>query len=119
MSHVHDEQDGDEAFRWLALTCEVEREAPGLLDALGAADADTEEGRLDLLVREGDEDSFFDWLREARALLERAGPASEEGVRLAAVLAEVYLLLPGFRAPHAGELDELHRLQALAGVMAP
>jgi hypothetical protein len=108
------EREGDEAFRWLALTCEVEREAPALLDALGAGGADSEEARLDLLVREGDEASFFDWLREARALLERADPASEEGARLAAVLAEVYLLLPGFRAPLADELDELHRLQVLA-----
>jgi hypothetical protein len=111
MNHDHEH---DEAFRWLALTCEVEREAPALLDALGAGVADTEEARLDLLVREGDEASFFDWLRETRTLLERADPAAGESARLAAVLAEVYLLLPGFRAPLAGELEELQRLQALA-----
>jgi hypothetical protein len=109
----HDDEE-DEGFRWLALTCEVEREAPALLDALGAGAAGVEESRLDLLVREGDEASFFDWLREARAVIERADPASDESARLAAVLAEVYLLLPGFRAPREHELDELHRLQALA-----
>ena len=114
MTHLHGDADDDEDARWLALTCEVEREAPALLDALGVGAADTEEARLDLLVREGDEATFFDWLRATRALLEGADPASQESARLAAVLAEVYLLLPGFRAPLADELDELHRLQALA-----
>jgi hypothetical protein len=99
--------------RWLALTCEVEREAPALLDAIGARPAQAEEARLDSIVREGDEASFLVWLRETRALLE-ASPGHDETTRLAAVLAEVYLLLPGFRAPVATEVDELRRLRALA-----
>jgi hypothetical protein len=74
----------------------------------------SEEARLDLMVRQNDEASFFDWLRETRALLETATATTEERTRLAEVLAEVYLLLPGFRAPLAAELDELQRLRALA-----
>ncbi len=104
----------DEGERWLALTCEVEREAPGLLDSLGVRAAPGEEARLDSMVREADEAAFFDWLRETRRLLELSSGATVERARLAAVLAEVYLLLPGFRAPLQLELDELQRLQALA-----
>jgi hypothetical protein len=101
--------------RWLALTCEVEREAPALLELLGVRPAAPEVDRLDAIVREGDEASFLDWLREARAALERA-PAADAGemTRLAEVLAEVYLLLPGLRAPALSELDELRRLRVLA-----
>jgi hypothetical protein len=104
----------DEGARWLALTCEVEREAPSLLDTLGVRAGEQEESRLDLLVREGDEATFFDWLREIRELLESSTTGTEERTRLAEVLAEVYLLLPGLRAPLAEELDELQRLRALA-----
>jgi hypothetical protein len=107
--HAHDEGE-----RWLALTCEVEREAPTLLDSLGVRACVSEEARLDFMVREGDETSFFEWLRETRQALESAGPPTDERTRLAEVLAEVYLLLPGFRAPLADELDELQRLRALA-----
>ena len=106
--------EGDEGERWLALTCEVEREAPTLLDAIGVRAAATEEARLDSIVREGDEALFMSWLRETRALLESASGGPDETARLAAVLAEVYLLLPGFRAPVATEVDELRRLRALA-----
>jgi hypothetical protein len=106
--------DHDQGERWLALTCEVEREAPLLLDALGVRAAPSEESRLDSMVREGDEAAFFDWLRETRALLETSPRATVERARLAEVLAEVYLLLPGFRAPLQRELDELQRLRALA-----
>jgi hypothetical protein len=100
--------------RWLALTCEVEREAPALLETLGVRACASEEARLDLLVREGDEATFFEWLRETRALLETSAATTEARTRLAEVLAEVYLLLPGLRAPRADELDELHRLRVLA-----
>jgi hypothetical protein len=110
--HVHDEH--DESARWLALTCEVEREAPALLDVLRVGARVSQEATLDRLVCEGDEDSFFAWLRETRTLLERSAPSSDDRTRLAEVLAEVYLLLPGFRAPRASELDELRRLRALA-----
>lgn len=110
--HVHDEH--EDSDRWLALTCEVGREAPGLLDTLGVRAATSEQARLDLLVREGDEDSFFGWLRETRSLLERSAAATDDRSRLAEVLAEVYLLLPGFRAPRAEDLDELRRLRTLA-----
>lgn len=107
-------QDDDDE-RWLALTCEVEREAPALFELLGVRPSAPEEARLDAIVREGDEASFLAWLREARSALEAAGPLdADEAVRLADVLAEVYLLLPGFRAPVADELDELRRLRALA-----
>jgi hypothetical protein len=111
VSHGHDEDEGE---RWLALTCEVEREAPALLGALGVRTAVREERRLDAIVREGDESVFLEWLREMRALLEQSPVGSDEAARLIAVLAEVYLLLPGFRAPAPDELDELRRLQALA-----
>jgi hypothetical protein len=111
MSGAHD---GDHGLRWLALTCEVEREAPSLLDALGASARAGEEARLDVIVRDADEESFFAWLRETRALLEGSASIRGERARLAAVLAEVYLLLPGLRAPRAEELDELRRLRALA-----
>jgi hypothetical protein len=104
----------DQGERWLALTCEVEREAPALLDAIGARPAEAEEARLDSIVREGDEASFLAWLREARALLEASSGGRDETTRLAAVLAEVYLLLPGLRAPASTEVDELRRLRALA-----
>ena len=114
MKAEHDKHPRDEGDRWLALTCEVEREAPVLLDVLGVSAGAREEARLDLLVREGDEASFFEWLRETRALLEASATATEERTRLAEVLAEVYLLLPGLRAPRATELDELRRLRALA-----
>jgi hypothetical protein len=113
MKTEHDRDPHDEADRWLALTCEVEREAPALLDVLGMRVSTSEEARLELLVREGDEASFFEWLRETRALLEESATATEERTRLAEVLAEVYLLLPGLRAPRAAELDELRRLRAL------
>jgi hypothetical protein len=103
----------DEAERWLALTVEVEREAPGLLASLGLRPGPLEAERLDAIVREGDEASFLAWLREARAALEQAAP-DDAALRLAGVLAEVYLLLPGFRAPVPAELDELRRLRALA-----
>ena len=99
---------------WLALTCEVEREAPSLLDALGVRACEHEEARLDVLVREGDEPAFFSWLRETRALLEASSATSEQRTRLVDVLAEVYLLLPGLRAPEGQELEELRRLRALA-----
>jgi hypothetical protein len=105
---AHDEDDG-----WLALTCEVEREAPVLLGVLGVRASASEEARLDLMVREGSEDSFFEWLRETRALLEGSAASTKERTRLAEVLVEVYLLLPGLRAPRADELDELRRLRAL------
>jgi hypothetical protein len=104
----------DEGERWLALTCEVEREAPPLLDSLGVRARTSEEARLDFMVREGDEATFFDWLRETREALETSGEATAERTRLAQVLAEVYLLLPGFREPLDDELDELQRLRALA-----
>jgi hypothetical protein len=110
VTHEHD----DEGERWLALTCEVEREAPALLDAIGARAAGAEEARLDAIVREGDEALFLDWMREARALLETSAGGPDDTARLAAVLAEVYLLLPGFRVPVATEVDELRRLRALA-----
>jgi hypothetical protein len=113
MRHGHDDDDAD--ARWLALTCEVEREAPALLDLLGVRPAAPEIERLDAIVREGDEDSFLEWLRTTRAALEGASRAdAHELTRLAEVLAEVYLLLPGFRAPELAELDELRRLRALA-----
>jgi hypothetical protein len=105
--------DEDEADRWLALTVEVEREAPELLDSLGLRPGPLEAERLDAIVREGDEASFLGWLSEARVALEQA-PPEDTAARLAAVLAEVYLLLPGFRAPLPAELDELRRLRALA-----
>ena len=114
MRGEHDQDAHDERDRWLALTCEVEREAPLLLDVLGVRASTSEEARLDLMLREGDEASFFEWLRETRALLEGSAASSEERTRLAEVLAEVYLLLPGLRAPRAAELDELRRLRALA-----
>jgi hypothetical protein len=104
----------DEGERWLALTCEVEREAPALLDAIGVRPSEPEERRLDAIVREGDESLFLDWLREMRGLLEASDASSDEAARLVGVLAEVYLLLPGFRAPNPAELDELRRLRALA-----
>jgi hypothetical protein len=104
----------DEGARWLALTCEVEREAPSLLETLGVGAGAHEEARLDLLVREGDEAAFFDWLREIRELLETPASTTDARTRLAEVLAEVYLLLPGFRAPLGDELDELERLKVLA-----
>lgn len=111
MTHEHDRA----ADRWLALTCEVEREAPALLELLGVRPSAPEQARLDAIVREGDEASFLAWLRETRSALEAAtGIDRDEATRLADVLAEVYLLLPGFRAPHPRELDELRRLQALA-----
>lgn len=100
--------------RWLALTCEVEREAPGLLDTLGLRERASAEASLDRIVREADEEAFFAWLRETRSLIERSGASRDERSRLAGVLAEVYLLLPGLRAPLAPELDELRRLRALA-----
>jgi len=96
------------------LTCEVEREAPTLLDAIGVRPAAAEEARLDSIVREGDEALFMSWLRETRALLEASSGGHDERARLAAVLAEVYLLLPGLRAPVAIDVDELRRLRALA-----
>jgi hypothetical protein len=108
------EHDDEEGERWLALTCEVEREAPSLLDSLGVRACTSEQARLDSMLREGDEAAFFDWLRETRELLERSAASTDERVRLAEVLAEVYLLLPGFRAPRAEELDELERLRVLA-----
>jgi hypothetical protein len=112
---VRHEHDDDAGERWLALTCEVEREAPALLELLGVRPAAPEEARLDAIVREGDEASFLDWLRETRSALERAKTSdAEEATRLAEVLAEVYLLLPGLRAPARAELDELRRLKALA-----
>ena len=111
--HAHGDVD-DEGARWLALTCEVEREAPALLDTLGVRASVGEQARLDLMVREGDEATFFAWLRETRALLETSAASTDERTRLADVLAEVYLLLPGFRAPMLDELDELERLRALA-----
>jgi hypothetical protein len=104
----------DAGERWLALTCEVEREAPALLDTLGVRACLSEEVRLDLMVREGDEATFFDWLRETRALLETSAATTDARARLAEVLAEVYLLLPGLRAPRPEELDELQRLRVLA-----
>jgi hypothetical protein len=106
--------DEDETERWLALTVEVEREAPGLLESLGLRAAAPEADRLDAIVREGDEASFLGWLAEARAALEQASLGADETVRLAGVLLEVYLLLPGLRAPEPAELDELRRLRALA-----
>jgi hypothetical protein len=112
--HAHDHDADDEGARWLALTCEVEREAPLLLDTLGVRGSASEEARLDFMVRECDEDAFFEWLRETRSLLEGSTAPTEDRTRLAGVLAEVYLLLPGFRAPRADELDELRRLRALA-----
>jgi hypothetical protein len=110
---VSHEEDDDGDARWLALTCEVEREAPALLELLGVRPAAPEVERLDAIVREGDEASFLDWLRDARAALEGA-PGGDEATRLAEVLAEVYLLLPGLRAPALSELDELRRLRVLA-----
>jgi hypothetical protein len=104
----------DTAERWLALTCEVEREAPALLETLGVRAGTSEEARLDLMVREGDEATFFGWLRETRALLETSAAATDARTRLAEVLAEVYLLLPGLRAPRPDELEELQRLRVLA-----
>jgi hypothetical protein len=114
MRGEHDPSVHDESARWLALTCEVEREAPGLLDALGVRPSASEEARLDLMVREGDENTFFEWLRETRALLEASAVSTDDRTRLAEVLAEVYLLLPGLRAPRVAELEELRRLRALA-----
>lgn len=111
---MHEHGEDDEGARWLALTCEVEREAPSLLDTLGVRACVSEQARLDFMVREGDEATFFEWLRETRRLLEDGAARGDERARLAAVLAEVYLLLPGFRAPLAEELDELQRLKALA-----
>ena len=52
--------------------------------------------------------------RDPRAARGPDPAAGDERARLAAVLAEVYLLLPGFRAPLPDELDELRRLRALA-----
>jgi hypothetical protein len=114
MRGEHDEHARGDDDLWLALTCEVEREAPVLLDLLGVRASASEEARLDLMVREGSEDSFFEWLRETRALLEGSATSTEERTRLAEVLAEVYLRLPGLRAPRSDELDELRRLRALA-----
>jgi hypothetical protein len=114
VTHLHGGEDDAEDARWLALTCEVEREAPALLELLGVRPSGPEEVRLDAIVREGDEASFLEWLRETRAALEATGPAPGEATRLAEVLAEVYLLLPGLRAPEPPELDELRRLRALA-----
>ena len=114
MRGEHDQDAHDERDRWLALTCEVEREAPVLLDVLGVRASASEEARLDSLVREGDERAFFDWLRETRTLLETSSRRTVERARLAEVLVEVYLLLPGFRVPLPRELDELQRLRALA-----
>jgi hypothetical protein len=109
--HDHDH---DPAERWLALTCEVERDAPDLLERLGAAASAAEAARLDAIVRAADEQAFLGWLREARQRLEALGGVEGDAARLAAVLSEVYLLLPGLRAPSASELDELRRLRALA-----
>ncbi len=112
--HRPDHDDDARASRWLALTCEVEREAPRLLEMLGVRAGASEEARLDRMLREGDEETFFAWLRETRALLETTGATTDERTRLAEVLAEVYLLLPGLRAPRLTELDELRRLRVLA-----
>jgi hypothetical protein len=113
VSHEHGHDD-DPAERWLALTCEVEREAPDLLERLGASASTAEAARLGAIVRAADEPAFLAWLAEARARLETLDGLDADAARLAAVLREVYLLLPGLRAPSAEELDELRRLRALA-----
>src|SRR5262249_23499543 len=103
---------------WRFLTPEVEREVPALVAALDpAADAPRVEEALDALVREGDEERWFAYLRGCRATLERAVARGADGAaarRLALALLEQYLLAPSLRELDARDRDEERRLRLLA-----
>ena len=101
---------------WLFLTPEVEREVPGLMDALSQARADTELVRIEHLVNDGSIRSWFDYLRECRQRLELAvAEGGDEGAarRLAAVLQEQYLLVPALRPEEPSDEPERRRLEEL------
>ena len=113
--------------RWLFLTPEMERLAPGLIAALAPSagertTVDAEEARLDVLVREGTPDEWFAELRRCRTLLEaaaRGGAADALVHRFALVLLEQYLLAPAVVDPVPAEDDELARLRSLARATIP
>ncbi len=118
---------GERRRRWLFLTPEMERLAPGLLATLAPAagastTAEAEEARLDELVRTGAPADWFAELRRLRALLEAAaqGGGPEPLVhRLALILREQYLLAPGVLDAVPDGEAELDRLQALVHATAP
>jgi hypothetical protein len=117
----------DRAERWLFLTPEMERLAPGLIAALAPAagertTVDAEEARLDELVRWGSAVEWFAELRRCRTLLEaaaRGGAADALVHRFALVLLEQYLLAPAVVDPVPAEDDELARLRSLVRATTP
>jgi hypothetical protein len=113
--------------RWLFLTPEMERLAPGLIAALAPfagerTTAAAEEARLDALVREGAPAEWFAELRRCRTLLEaaaRGGAADALVHRFALVLLEQYLLAPAVLDPVPAADDELARLRSLVRATSP
>jgi hypothetical protein len=104
---------------WLFLTPEVEREAPALVGRLGG-EPEAAEARISELVRRGDHRAWFAFLRECRALLDRArGHNPGAAHRLALVLREQYLLAPGVPGLGAPDERELRRLQQIIDERQP
>jgi hypothetical protein len=104
---------GAQRDAWLFLTPEVEREGAPLVERLAGAEA---QARVEQLVREGDAESWFRYLRECRVLLERARAAGAERDgcrRLALILREQYLLAPGVPGLQGQDGAELALLQAI------
>jgi hypothetical protein len=102
--------------RWLFLTPEIEREVPGLIEAIGQGDATAEQGRIDDLIRSGTIARWFAYLRDCRRRLENASADADPAavVRLAAVLREQYLLVPALRADEPDDDSEQRRLKELS-----
>jgi hypothetical protein len=101
---------------WLFLTPEVEREVPSLLAGLELGPAPAEERRIEGLVHRGTIASWFGYLRDVRARLERAadtGNDPELTRRLALILREQYLLVPAIRPDEPDDAPELARLEEL------
>ena len=104
------------ADRWLFLTPEVEREVPGLLDRLDQGARAMEERRIEELIHRGTIASWFGYLRDCRARLERASGSGGDPAaarRLALVLREQYLLVPSIRPELPDDRVELDRLEEL------
>jgi hypothetical protein len=102
--------------RWLFLTPEIEREVPGLVEALAIGSAAAEQGRIERLIHRGGIDEWFAYLRDCRARLEGAevGEDMEQAAaRLAAVLREQYLLVPALREDEQHDAPERRRLEEL------
>jgi len=107
---------GAGADRWLFLTPEVEREVPGLLDRLDQGARTMEERRIEELIHHGTVGSWFGYLRDCRARLERAAGSGGDPAaarRLALVLREQYLLVPSIRPELPDDRVELDRLEEL------